>query len=422
MIVIEKPYIEHVNGKVRLSARISIPESVQDKWIENVSSLKHYQGYEEIYERRSENFELWYETEPSMENFLCCERGDAFVLAVLHFAMFTGADIRSKSAVSNELLHNLVTSLIPLHCNRKSGFAPIKIIADSAEEPLTSSGENGTGVSCGVDSFDTIFSYLGEKTDPKHRLSVLTVFNVGAYDRLSDMILCIKGRKDKEWCRKNTEEWFLHECAQGKKIADELHLKFLSVNSNLNELYQGMFLQTHSFRNCSAVLALQKYFSHYYYASAGEPENLKIDLRDNALDQVYLFSTESTFFYSGGIEKNRVEKMQHIADIEIVQKNLHVCSEEMYNCGKCGKCARTLLTLDMMGKLDEFRPVFKNSDIVDTRMWKRYIWMMEQRKRDQFAADIYQFAKENHVSFPMKAQIYHLTFPIRRLLRKTLFR
>lgn len=422
MIVIEEPYIKHVNGKVRLTAEICIPDRTQQLWAEKVSTLEHYSGYQKIFERLPEKFELWYETDPSMEEYLCTERGDAFVLALLYFAMFTGEDIRSCSAVSNELYHNLNTCLIPMHCNERSGFRPVKVIAETETAPLFCAGENGTGVSCGVDSFDTIFRYLDTNMDSAHRLSVLTVFNVGAYDKLSDMMLCIKGKKDRQLCRENTEVWFSHECEEGKQVADELGMKFLSVNTNLSELYQGVFLQSHSFRNCSAVLSLQKLFQHYYYASAGEPQNQKIDLCDNALDFVSYFSTETTRFYCGGVEKNRVEKMQDIIGRKIVREHLHVCSEELYNCGKCGKCARTLLTLDMMGKLDEFRPIFRNSDIVDSRMWKRYIWMMEQRKKDQFAADIYQYAKKNHIKFPVKARLYHLTFPVRRLLRKTVFR
>ena len=420
MIVIKKPQIKTMDGKVRISAGIDIPEETYRMWVRRVSSLKNYKWYEKIYKYNLGIFELWYEVEEQYASCLCCERADAFVLAVLYFAMLTGEDIQSEGAVSNEFLHNINTYLIPLHCNGRSGFRSVKVTADSTSERLESHGENGTGVSCGVDSFDTILTYMSPEMDKEHRLSVLTVFNVGAYDRLTDLMACIRGEKEIKACREQAEEWFQFECIQGKEIAKELGVKFLSVDSNLNELYQGMFLQSHSFRNCSAVLAVQKLFSHYYYASAGKPQDIIIDLLDDATGDGYLhfFSNETTRFYLGGMEKNRLEKMQGIIDYPIVQKYLHVCSEKKYNCAKCGKCGRTLLSLAILDRLDEFRPLFGNRSEIDTRMRKRYVWMLDQKKNDQYAADIYNYARENHVKIPVTARLYHLTYPLRKIARK----
>lgn len=421
MIVVKEPQIKIADGKARISSAIDIPQEAYRTWVGRVRGLKNYKGYEKIYEYSTGMFELWYEVEEQYASCLCDERADAFVLAVLYFAMVTGEDIQSEGLVSNEFIHNVNTYLIPLHCNGRNGFRPVKIISESTSERLESHGENGTGVSCGVDSFDTILTYMSSEMDQKHRLSVLTVFNVGAYDRLTDLLSCIRGEKQIQTCRERAEEWFRFECLQGEKVAEELGVKFLSVNSNLHELYQGMFLQSHSFRNCSAVLAVQKLFSHYYYASAGEPQNNIIDLMDNATDDVYLFSNETTRFYSGGMEKNRIEKMQGIIDHPIVQKYLHVCSEKKDNCAKCGKCGRTLLILEILNRLDEFRPLFGNRDEIDTRMRKRYVWMLDQKKNNQFAADIYEYVRKNHVKIPVTARVYHLTYPLRKVARKISF-
>ena len=139
---------------------------------------------------------------------------------------------------------------------------------------------------------------------------------------------------------------------------------------------------------------------------------------DNATDEVTLFSNEITRFYSGGIEKNRIEKIQGIIDYPIVQKYLHVCSEKKDNCAKCGKCGRTLLILEILNRLDEFRPLFGDRSEIDTRMRKRYVWMLDQKKKNQFAADIYEYIRQHHINIPVTARLYHLTYPLRKIARK----
>lgn len=421
MICIGKPYIKVADGKAKVCAQIAIDRPSYKKWIAEVSRLRHYTDYEKIYKYSDEAFELWYEVDENYAPYLCTERNDAFVLAVLHFAMVTGNDITCEGDISNELFHTLNTYLIPLHCNERTGYRRIKIRGNTNPDPLQTCGENGLGISCGVDSFDTLFTYMSSDMDKEHKVSLITVFNVGAYDKLSDMILCIKGDKQEEQCRKESEEWFHFECSQGEKIAKELNLKFMAVNSNISDLYQGLFLQSHAYRNCSAALAVQKIFSHYYYASAGESKKDTSGLWEDATDTVHYFSTETVRFYLGGIEKTRIEKIQSIADSSLVQRYLHVCSEEKYNCGKCGKCGRTLIILDLINKLDEFRPNFRDSEIIDKRMWKRYLWMLDQKKSDQFAMDMYLYAKKNHVKIPLKAKLYHFTYPVRRLIKSITF-
>ena len=42
----------------------------------------------------------------------------------------------------------------------------------------------------------------------------------------------------------------------------------------------------------------------------------------------------------------------------MVQKYLHVCNKDKTNCSKCSKCRRTMLALDFLGKLSDYREVF----------------------------------------------------------------
>jgi hypothetical protein len=48
----------------------------------------------------------------------------------------------------------------------------------------------------------------------------------------------------------------------------------------------------------------------------------------------------------------RSERVRAIADNLIVQDNLHVCFEN-YNCSRCEKCVRTMVELELAGKLKD---------------------------------------------------------------------
>lgn len=420
MIIIREPRLRVTEGKTRLAAKICIPGHAYDTWVRKIGGMERYSGYEKMYQRGPDEFELWYETDEAYAKGMCSERGDAFVLAIVYFAMITGEDIKSLAPVSNEFLHNLNTYLIPLHCNERTGFRAIRVIADTESAPLDTAGENGTGISCGADSLDTVLRYCGEDMDPEHRLTCLSLFNTGAFYNMPDMKKCISGAMTvREWDRKAREQ-FEEECVRGKKVADELGLKFVSVNSNISSLYQGVFLQSHAYRNCSAVLALEKLFGHYYYASAGESEKLWTGLENDASDNVWLFSTETVRFYLGSRERTRIEKLEFLSGYEVAKKYLHVCSNESYNCGKCGKCFRTMLILELIGKLDQFSASFENTGFYERKKWKKYVWILDKKPEDQFAADMYEYMTKNQIPVPAIARIYHYTLPLRRLIKKVI--
>ena len=403
MIVIEEPHLQVKDGKARLMAKIRIPEAAYDVWVGRIGGMERYAGYEKMYQRGTGEFELWYETDAEFAHGMCCERSDAFVLAV-----------------SNELAHNLNTYLIPLHCNERTGYRAVRVTAETECDPLDSAGENGTGISCGVDSLDTVLRYCEKDMDPEHRLTCLCLSNTGAFYNMPDMKKCIAGTMTvREWDEK-AEAQFEAECVRGKRVADELGLSFVPVNSNISSLYQGAFLQSHAYRNCSAVLALEKLFGHYYYASAGESEKLWTGLENDASDNVWLFSTETVRFYMGSRERTRIEKLEFLSGYEVAKKYLHVCSNESYNCGKCGKCFRTLLILELIGKLDQFAPAFKTTEFYERKKWKKFVWILDKRPDDQFAADMYAYMKKNNLQIPPIAWLYHYTLPVRRLIKKVI--
>src|SRR5690625_1723956 len=53
-----------------------------------------------------------------------------------------------------------------------------------------------------------------------------------------------------------------------QSCAEEIAKELVTIDSNLSEVLQMNFYETHSYRNISATLVLQKLFGVYYYSSA----------------------------------------------------------------------------------------------------------------------------------------------------------
>ena len=94
-----------------------------------------------------------------------------------------------------------------------------------------------------------------------------------------------------------------------------------------------------------------------------------------------------------------------------------------HNCGHCAKCYRTLLTLDLLGKVDKFKPVFDVETYKKNRS-KAYGWLLHARHGDAkedngvFARDIYRLAKEKDTPIPISAYVYEARNAIIGLLVK----
>ncbi|NDP41123.1 MAG: hypothetical protein GZ089_00135 [Aromatoleum sp.] len=77
------------------------------------------------------------------------------------------------------------------------------------------------------------------------------------------------------------------------------------------------------------------------------------------------FSSHDVEIRQDGIEATRAEKVGAIADWDIAQRHLRVCTknpEHMLNCGRCEKCVRTRLELLAFGSADAL-PAFGGSTL-----------------------------------------------------------
>ena len=217
----------------------------------------------------SKKIKIYYSTPIEFEKYLLHERADSFLLAILQFAMKEGEDIMVNGPVSEKLYFNLTTHVIPLLASAL-GHSKITIHAKQLDNTVYSASEThsplvGTGCSLGVDSFSTILYYSSDRIPASYRVNCFTLFNVGA-----------NGNN----IAKATKS-FLIDKPMASEYAIFKQMPLVTLSSNIGILYEGWnFALCHHTRNAGAVLALQKLFAKYIYASSYPSTDLRISSVD----------------------------------------------------------------------------------------------------------------------------------------------
>ncbi len=374
---------------------------------------------------------LWYAVEPEYGRYLCDEVADAFVVPMILPATRSGQDILVDAPMSEKLLYNLQNSVLFAANNSTPYFKPYspkplctcpKIICD---HPIISNYNGrgvGTGCSLGVDSFMVILQhYLEPNCPPSYKLTHLTFFNVGAMG--SDASEAVTAS-------------FKRDGAKIRSFADKIGLPVVFGDSNVHGFYpERDFNWSHTYRNMGMVLALQKLFGKYLYASGYDLLSFGFDHHDSAQYEPFLLphlSTECTELVSANAAMKRSDKVKAIANNKVVQENLYVClreqsvndgridsvhiaEREWKNCGCCMKCKRTMLQLDILGLLPQYAAIFNMSE------WEKqketYIGMvLAYRKDDYWYQDLYDSMIANKYPIKLGTRIRGMLYkPYRRL-------
>lgn len=380
-IRISKPYFEHCSDGGRI-----------------VANIITYTG---------EQHKLWYKVEEKYICKLVYERADAFLVGLIPYISYHGGKVVSEAPISTHLLHNLRHLLSPILPNFHPKFSPLDIEAPSDDSVfcVDSSFNVGTGCSCGIDSMSTLATYLEDDGNEKKikqntvplslRVNTLAFFDVGSHENL-DLLA-----KDRERLAEN--------------FAASLNLPLVKITSNIALFNAGFsHIAIHTFRSMSAVLAMQKMFSAYHYASTYPITKFKISLEDIAYADEYILrclSTETTRLYSALAPLSRQQRTALVADFEPAQNFLNVCVRSIHNCGLCFKCARTMFQLDLTGKLDKFKNVF---DVEAYRRNKREILKLLS-KDTHFHDEFLDATKLSNITPPFSVLTLRTLFLYRRV-------
>lgn len=335
------------------------------------------------------------------EQYLCDERSDAFVVITLPLAIRKGYDIYCEAPVTEELLHNINTILIPHLVMGDSKLHPIKVIAPVDDTPI--GGEAvGTGISLGVDSMYTIMKYLDP--DSVYKDMQITHFMIAnnSIDLKTHNEDSIYG-----WEEKNKASIERYE-----EAAKYFNKPLIKMYSNLYS-YLGRFYYhytVHTYKTLAHVLLLKKLWKTYYFANS--LPFTYFDLKDNSSKDTYTSELlimhtinvpDLSVYSSGSI--NRIQKTVELADYEPARKWLHPCwDQEKMNCSKpyCDKCLRGLLALDYYDKLDVMSEVFDVDYYRENHF--DYLYRLVEKKDDHFLCDLYDMMQKKYPEEMKKAQ------------------
>lgn len=363
MIILKDIKIENINNKSRLCANI---------------------------EYNNKTDKLWYEVENKFEKYLCYERADCFLVAILLFAMEHKEDIKILGTpVTSKLFFNIKKYIIPAFAKLNGKYNSINIFCEVSNKVLDNFNYNGTGISRGVDSFCTLKELTIDCPDDL-KVNCLTFFNVGSHKDFG-------GEEGRELFKKRRE--------LSKKVALENGFEFIDVDSNISEFLRQIFVNTHTFRSMSAALAIQKMFKNYYYSSGYTIYEFNVNEKFPAKFETFIlsmFSNDNISFYSSGCLYNRLEKTKIISDYNLAQKYLNVCFNDETNCGKCEKCIRTIFEFYANNSLENFKNVFNIDDFYKNIDWYelKFLYFYFEKKGDYI--DTYNLMKKNNIKLKTK--------------------
>lgn len=286
---------------------------------------------------------LWFGLEPDQAHYLCAERSDAFVMALLPMAMRRGSDIHFQTPMSRRLRYQLENYLVPTLAGAGDLYHPIRLHGPVTDEPVKNEGAVGTGFTGGVDSLYTIMTHGADSDYPVTHLAVFNAAFFGETKRL---------------------ETFRRVCRETRKFAEEMQLNTVFLDNNLADALPERMLDVYSFRNIACAMALQGLFSQYLLSSGGDVSRFQLDLRESSRYDMLTIScaqTDSLAIHWSGSPVKRFRKLEELADWEPAQRWLHSCMRAPLgasNCGNCLKCVRDLCSLYAQDNLEKFSAVY----------------------------------------------------------------
>ncbi len=236
---------------------------------------------------------LWFEVDKKYAEYLETDRVDAFLVGLLPLAMCLGEDIHLKHPVSEKMYYNVSRNMVAILNTAYPEFKRISIIADDfADDSNAIKGKViAFGFSSGIDSLCTLIKNKSSDTPDSYRITHGIFTNVGSHGSTES----VAGRK-----------LFQGRLEIVKGCASEIGLELVLIDSNMEQLLPPVadYDRTHTFRNVSAALILERLMSRFFYSSCTSYPDLKINRTDSSpFDAISLpcLSTNALEFISFGL-------------------------------------------------------------------------------------------------------------------------
>lgn len=328
---------------------------------------------------------LFFRVDREFSDFLC-ERSDAAVAALLVPAMLAGKDLDITGPVSAKLAQNVRKSMVPLLLKFFPSAERIDVLAghQSAGDETPGGHAVLTGLSNGIDSLATVWDHLLDPETPESERITHFLFNsVGSHGHSEDG---------------TSETVFRERFRAVKSAADELRLPLIRTTSNLQAFYPTTkFQMSHTLRNTAVALALQSRAKTFLYSSSYEYGEVaarpSMDIATMEVMVLPLMSSEGLECRSVGSAYTRIEKTRIASTMDLTRKHLDLCVTGQDNCSTCWKCARTLLTLELLGRLDDYAHRFRLEKYRRIRaMFVGHV--LAVRRQDPYSREIVGFMDE----------------------------
>ncbi len=251
-------------------------------------------------------FTLWFAVDCAQEEYFTPGRADAFLMALLPYAMRGGQEVRCADPISERLCYQLIHYLIPALSFGRAKYRGIAIDAPLAREPVRNCRAVGAAFSGSVDSLYTV---MGHGRASEYPLTHILVLNAGVFEGAA-------GRKA-----------FQKRLWRARRFAKKNHLEVVGVDTNLQEMLSERFYQVYPFREMACALTLQGLFSVYLLSCGYDVAHFRMNRSEAAsfnLLTAMCVSTESLALYPSGVEEKRWKKRTALKGWREAQRWLHV--------------------------------------------------------------------------------------------------
>lgn len=325
--------------------------------------------------------ELWFEVDAEHEHLLS-HRADHVAVSLIMPAMQAGSNVHVGGVVTDELLHHLNGDFQAVIRLLHPTYGQIEVSADEVAPADSRKAGVATGFSAGVDSFAVLAEHFHDESVPDSlRVTHLLNNNVGSHGMGGEAL----------WKKRLIG---VHH------VAAEIGLPLVAVNSNLDEHYPWTgFVESHTARNAAVAHLLGGGIGRLLYASAVHYREVHAYPGAGIayVDPITLplLSTSSLALTSAGSAQTRVDKTLAIIDTPQV-KLLDVCidfdASREGNCSRCWKCLRTMFTLEVAGRLDDFcpTPFSKGPYLAERAAFRRELLATN----DPLVREVAEFAKD----------------------------
>ncbi len=319
--------------------------------------------------------ELWYKFSPQYKDFISAN-ADAFVTALVLFAMQLGEDIEVGGPVSPRLIYGLREYTRIFNLWFPQILRPIEISATDYQvlSPQDVAGGVGAAFSGGVDSFYTVWAHLPQNQPiPEARLTH-AVYMYGLDHTL------------------RARSVFESFAERYRKALKEYGVELLTMETNVRQ-FIGNRIQWDVAYGSATIAGLLLFGGLFQraYISSGFRYDATLPIGSTPLTDHWL-STERMPILHFGSSVTRFEKIQAIAAWPTTWNNIRVCWQETdakQNCGRCHKCERTLAMLKLTGELSHHTNFVQP---FTRRQFRRHRLMLYQKPD---AARMMRFAREH---------------------------